>query len=111
MRQWYLNSWGYWVLYAKAGQIFLNVTGHMEAQLAAGWRGRGIWRTLHDHGWIWSGELGRISAWEEAQHVKFSEEVAGGSFEQAVGAGGQGRGRWKGVETPRTSRERRGQQG
>lgn len=38
MRQWYLNSWGYWVLYAKAGQIFLNVPngssvgGRMEGQ-------------------------------------------------------------------------------
>lgn len=34
-----------WVLYAKAGQIFLNVTGQIEARLAAGSRGRGIWRT------------------------------------------------------------------
>ena len=32
----YSNSWGYWVLYAKAGQIFLNVPGQMEAQSAAG---------------------------------------------------------------------------
>lgn len=42
MRQWYVNSWGYWVLYAKSGQIILNVTGQMEAQVAAGQRGTGV---------------------------------------------------------------------
>lgn len=71
-RQWYLNSWGYWVLYAKAGQIFLNVTGRVEAELAQD-RGAGGFGGLG-----WSGALGRISVWEEAQCVKPSEEARGG---------------------------------
>lgn len=36
MRQWYVNSWRYWLLYAQSGQIILNVMGQMEAQVATG---------------------------------------------------------------------------
>lgn len=43
------DSWGYWVLHAKAAQIFLNVAGQMEAQSAAGQRGRGIWKAPLHH--------------------------------------------------------------
>lgn len=57
---------GDWVLYAKAGRIFLNVPGQMEARLAAG-RGAGGFgghRSARLHA---VGELGGISVWEEAQ--------------------------------------------
>lgn len=80
MKQWYANSWGDWVLFAKSGQIALNVMGKWKGRWQQDRGAQGLEDTASPWLALVQG-LGGISAWEKPSTRsprKREEGVVGG---------------------------------